>query len=206
MLRSLAYDPTLFERCVHLLADLAVHDDDEDRSDAAAALKSLFFAHLSGTHATAEQRIQVMESFVRSPDPKKQGLGLQALDALLEASHFSSAYDFSFGSRSRNFGYRPTFPQIRIWYAAVLKSAEALAGSALPAAAKVPGVVAASFCGLWTHAQMHDDLERVSHAIASKGYWREGWIAIRQTLTHGKADLSPEEGASSGARKGAPPY
>jgi hypothetical protein len=192
LLRSLAYDPALFERSANLLADFAVEDADKDKSEAGSALKSLFFVYLSGTHATLEQRIRVMESLVRSPHERRQQLGLEALRALLEAWHFMSAYDFEFGSRSRDFGYHPTFAELQAWCSTVLKSAEELANSDLPATAGVPGVVASAFRGLWTRAILYDDLEQISRTFASKGYWREGWIAICQTLNYGRRDLTAE--------------
>ena len=64
LLRSLAYEPTLFARCAELLAVFAILDDKENQSEAAKALTSLFFAYLSGTHATVEQRVEVMEELI----------------------------------------------------------------------------------------------------------------------------------------------
>ena len=34
-----------------------------------------------------------------------------------------------------------------------------------------------------------DELERISHAIAAKGFWREGWIGARQTRISDGATL-----------------
>lgn len=192
LLRSLAYDPGLFDCCANLLADFAIGDSDEKHSDVARTLKSLFFPYLSGTHATISQRIHVMEGLIRSPDAKRQRLGHEALRALLESWHFMSAYDFEFGSRSRDFGYHPTFVELQAWYAAVLKSAEVLAASDLPGRADIPRIVAQVFRGLWTVAHMYSDLERVSRVFGSNGYWRDGWIAIRQTLNYDQTKLSPD--------------
>lgn len=192
LLRSLAHDAPLFERCAGLLADFAAEDDDVEKSEAARALTSLFLPYLSGTHATVGQRICVMEGLVRSGDPKRQSIGVQALAALLEAMDFLAAYEFEFGSRSRDYGYSPSFAEVRSWYAAVLKSAEALARSGLRGGADVPFVIASSLRGLWSNAQMYDDLERVSRSFIRTGYWMEGWIAVRETLNYSKGDLNPE--------------
>ncbi|MCH8491571.1 MAG: hypothetical protein LAT81_16830, partial [Oceanicaulis sp.] len=51
LLRSLAYDPALFERCAELLADFAVEGGDKGEIESADVLESLFFPYLSGTHA-----------------------------------------------------------------------------------------------------------------------------------------------------------
>jgi hypothetical protein len=184
LLRSLAYEPALFERCAELLAAFAVLDKDGSKSDAATALTSLFFIYLSGTHATIEQRLRVMEGLIKSDDPRRQALGLEALQHLLRTSHFTSSYDFQFGSRSRDHGYHPNFPQVQAWFAAVLRSAEAIGLSGLPVAAAVRRIVGQSFRSLWASAGVHDDLERVSRAWASQSYWRDGWIGARQTLNY----------------------
>lgn len=188
LLRSLAYDPIYFDRCSNLLVDLAIEDPDQDNCQATSALKSMFFAFLSGTHATIEQRIGVMEDLVCSLDSKKQRLGLELLKALLESWRFSSAYEFEFGSRSRDYGYNPTFVQLKTWFARVVQSVQRLASLDLPGVAEVPGVLASAFRDLWVRVHIYDDLENVTRAFASKGYWREGWIAVRQTLSSYRTD------------------
>jgi len=190
LLRSLAYEPKLFERCTALLASFAAFDDDGEKSDAGKSFTSLFFAYLSGTHAPVRQRILVMEGLIRSGEPRRQTLGLGALGALLESSHFTSSYDFRFGARSRDHGYHPNFRQVQAWYAAVLASAVGLGAPSV--AEEVRGIIGARFRGLWTHACLYDDLERVTRAVTAEGYWREGWIAARQTLISDGAGMTPE--------------
>ncbi len=192
LLRSLAYDAALFERCADLLVAFALRDEDTEKSEAAKILKSLFFVYLSGTHATVDQRIRVMQGLLNSGDPKRRGLGLEALRALLESSHFMSGYDFQFGSHSRDHGYRPNFQQAQAWYASVLSIAEAIATSGLPVAEAVQRTIGPTFRGLWGNAQMVEDLERVSHSILAKNYWRDGWIAARQTLSYDGTLMSPD--------------
>ena len=182
LLRSLAFDSALFERCTELLVIFATEDTPADNVGVTESVASLFFAYLSGTHATVEQRIAFMERLVRSGDEKRQALGIEALQALLQAGHFTSSHDFQFGSHSRDYGYSPTAPQLRDWYEAVLKSAEVLAISDLPTAKGVQNAIAGSIRDIWTRA--YGAVERVSRTIAAKGYWREGWIAVRQTLNY----------------------
>ena len=110
-------------------------------------------------------------------------LGLNALRAMLEAWHFSSGAKFEFGSRSRDYGYWPrTKAEVPGWYAAVLKVAEKYAVGKDPIAAQVRTIIGRKFRGLWTKAGMYDDLDRVCHAIRNAGFWREGWIAVKDTL------------------------
>lgn len=101
-------------------------------------------------------------------------------------------YSFEFGSRSRDFGYRPTFAAARSWYAAVLKCAEKIIVSGACGSEDIPPVLASAFRGLWTNARMVEDLERLSRVIVEKVYWREGWIAIRQTIHYDQAHMPAE--------------
>lgn len=39
---------------------------------------------------------------------------------------------------------------------------------------------------------MYNDLERITRAIAAKGFWREGWIAIRQTRQFDDKGMPPD--------------
>ncbi len=80
LLRSLAYDPPLFERSVQLLARAATQSTDErEAKEASDTFVSLFTIYLSGTHATIEQRLGVIERLLRSGEAKARTLGLAAL-------------------------------------------------------------------------------------------------------------------------------
>jgi hypothetical protein len=122
LLRSLAYDPPLFERSVQALARAAMQSTDErEAKKASDTFVSLFTIYLSGTHATIEQRLGVIERLLRSGEAKARALGLAALDEVLEATHFSSGYRFEFGARSRDYGYQPqNDADVTRWYGAAL--------------------------------------------------------------------------------------
>ena len=81
--------------------------DEREAKEASDTLVSLFTIYLSGTHATVEQRLGVIERLLRSAEAQSLALGLAALGKVLEATHFSSSYRFEFGTRSRDFGYQP---------------------------------------------------------------------------------------------------
>lgn len=53
-------------------------------------------------------------------------------------------------------------------------------------------LVARNFRGLWTFAQMHGELERLSRRFADDGFWREGWVACRRTMHFDRNRLTPE--------------
>lgn len=201
VLRSLAYDPALFERAALLSVRLLlVEEDDHGRKGERDVFASLFSLYLSGTHATLEQRLRVIEALLRSPDPKRQALGASALRASLEAVHFFSVLSFDFGARSRDFGYWPhTFAEVQSWFRAAVHLATTIASSAADSALKIRSTLADAFRGLWLRAGIHEELERACTAIAQAGFWPEGWLAVRQTIHFDAAGL-PRDVAESLAK------
>lgn len=195
LLRSLAYDPPLFERSVLLLARAATQSTGErDAKKASDTFVSLFTIHLSGTHATVEQRLGVIERLLRSPDEKSHALGLAALDKLLKTRGFSSHYRFEFGARSRDYGYQPrTDADVTRWYSAALALIERLALSEEMFQPELRGLLARNFSGLWISVDMYGELERLSRRFGTNGFWCEGWVACRQTIKFHRDRLAPED-------------
>jgi len=205
LLRSLAYDATLFERSTALLLRIAkvpsaasaeARTTNRDANEASRAFASLFPIYFSGTHATLDQRLAAIQSLVRPDDSRNRTLGLMALKAALETSHFGPRVNFEFGARSRDYGYWPsTKDAVREWFSQTIQMAEELACSDHPSAPQVRTVLADEFRGLWTGALMHDDLERVCRAISERVFWIEGWIAVRQTIFYDSKGFTPEVSA-----------
>lgn len=194
LLRSLAYDPPLFERSASVLARAATQSTDErDAKEASETFVSLFTIYLSGTHATIEQRLGLIERLLRSGEPKPRSLGLAALDEVLEATHFSSSHPFEFGARSRDYGYRPRGDEdVTRWYGSALALIERLALDDGVLKPELCNLLARNFRGLWASAQRYDILEGQSRRIAADGFWREGWVACRQTMRFDNDRLDPD--------------
>lgn len=194
LLRSLAYDPPLFERSAHLLALVATQSVDErDAKQASDIFNSLFTIHLSGTHATIEQRLAVVERLLRSSDAKARMLGLTALDHVLKTTFISSGYRFEFGARSRDYGYKPRSEAERTrWYGAALGLIEKLALTEGVLKPEMSTRLARNFRGLWTRTRVHGELERLFRRFADGGFWREGWVACRQTMSFDRERLPTE--------------
>jgi len=156
ILRSLAYDAKLFDRSVAVLATLAIHGSPTIAKEAEKVHASLFYLHLSGTHATPEQRLAAALKLVRSDDAAQKKLGFAALDAMLEAYHFSSHFEFKFGARSRDYGYQPKiYGDITRWYGSALAAAmELFREGKHHRAAK--GLIASNFRGLWVRGRIRE--------------------------------------------------
>lgn len=118
LLRSLAYDGVYFGESVSLLTKFALKEDADERSNSVLdILKSLFGARLSGTCATVEQRLKIIESLLdNNPD-----IALKLISELLKTRDFMSSYGFDFGSDVRDYGYEPsTYDEIDDWYSSAL--------------------------------------------------------------------------------------
>ena len=189
LLRSFAYDPPLFERSAQLLARAVTRiTDQREAKRASDTFVSLFTIYLSGTHATIEQRLGVIERLLRSGEAKARALGLAALaGAGGDALH--SAYGFEFGARSRDYGYSPRATPSDPIVRSRISLIERLALTEGVLKPELRDLLARNFRGLWTSAHMHDELERLFRRFAADGFWREGWAACRQTMRFDRGRL-----------------
>ncbi len=194
ILRSLAYEPRTFDRCAALLSGIAEAQDVSVRSNETSKLfASLFTIHFSGTHATIEQRLSVVDTLAGSSNAKLRALGLAALKSMLKTSHFSPAQTFQFGARSRDYGYWPRrTSEVKQWFGETLKLAGSLALLDAPPAAEARSAIADAFRGLWHVECIHDDLECLCEAIGQRQFWADGWVAVRQTIFYDSKGMTPE--------------
>ncbi|MGJ7609237.1 hypothetical protein ACSFA7_33230 [Variovorax sp. LT1R20] len=184
LLRSLAYDPLLFERSAHVLARASTQDTkNEDAKKASNTFLSLFTIYLSGTHASIEQRLNVIEQLLSSGEPKARALGLAALSKVLMSGHFSSAHKFSFGARSRDYGYRPSSDdEIRKWYGSAVAFIERLSMVRSELVPDLRDLLAKNFRRLWILVNKQNEFEELFLRFAANGFWREGWMACLRTM------------------------
>jgi hypothetical protein len=194
LLRSLAYNADQFERAALLLARFVAAEPPDYRDDnSRGRFLNLFQLYLSGTHASIDQRLRIVDALISSENARSVSSGLDALDALLEAWHFSSTYGFAFGARPRNYGWHPrTYEEVASWYRAAITRARQLALSEGPIADNARTILSKNFRGLWSKASMIDELDAMARALSAQKYWSEGWIAVRNTIRFDAADMNPE--------------
>ena len=194
LLRSLAYDPSLFDRSVEVLAQTATQTEEERAAkEISDVFVSLFPIYLSGTHATIEQRLAVIERLLHSDESPARALGLRAMDAVLKTTHFSSGYQFEFGARSRDYGFFPDSDEkLTGWYSAALTLVERLASTDEWLKRDMRSIIARNFSSLWTRARVYAQVENLSRTFAADGFWREGWFACKSTLRFNSARMETE--------------
>jgi hypothetical protein len=179
LLLSLAYDPDLFDRAVALLFDLI---EDEQPSPYSNHVKksfpSLFQIYLSGTHATIEQRLAVIESLLGSESKQRREFGIAALNAALTTGDITSHQRFDFGAWPRDYGFNPrTRDEIVHWFRSALSLCKRLLANET-IAPQVRKTVADNLRGLWNHVEMYDEVEEICKVFSTGHFWPEGWKAI----------------------------
>jgi hypothetical protein len=194
LVHALAYEPGLFERSVKLLCKFAeVLDEGNFEGEAVRAFTSLFYIVGSGTHAPLSMRLKVLDNLLRSDKSVERQLGFKGLDAAMKTDHFTPYSPFEFGARSRDYGSHPTNGgEIGQWFEDVLTFAEPFALGDSAVAAPLRKATARQFRGLWTHVSRYHALERMAKAVAGTGFWRDGWVAARQTLQHDGSALKDD--------------
>ncbi|WP_412755129.1 hypothetical protein [Legionella pneumophila] len=193
ILRLLTYEAVLFDRCVQVLIHFALIEksgNENNSNSSRATLRSLFFLYLSGSHASIEQRVGVINKLICSDMHQENELGLSLLEAALESEHFSSYYEFDFGARTRDYGLYPKIQQdIIYWYTAFVDLITGLALSDKVIATQARSIFAKKLPGLWLKVRIVNLLEESILKIHNHtaGQWSDGWIALHRILKNKKA-------------------
>jgi hypothetical protein len=193
LIRKIAYDADLFQRCCDLLLKFCTTEkEDENYNSIRELTASLFLPQLSGTCATVDQRLEVLADCLSEGSPNTS-MALPILNKLLEAWHFSSHYSFEFGARPRGYGYLPkTWGDVTNWYSSVVAFTQAVILTKPTFSDDFKKCLANHFRAIWTKGRAEEALETATLAITEQSFWSDGWMAIRQTMNFDKKHL-PED-------------
>ena len=199
LLRLLAYDASLFDRCLDVLLKFAVVEKDRQGS-AGRIAESLFLVTLSGTLAKTDQRLRWLEKRLRSDDESVGSIACRCLWKALKSQDFRSEYNFEFGARKRDFGWEPTDEEKEDWYVRFIDLSVKAVEGALPVAPGIKNILAGRFRDLWAVAikagGVKDSLSRAVKSFAESGCedgWKEGWVAIRETIFRDGKKMAEED-------------
>lgn len=199
LLRSIAYDAHLFERCLDVLLRFSIVEYDRQGA-AGQIIESMFLLGLSGTHAKTSQRLKWLEERLRSDDESVRSLACRCLSKALKSRAFSSGYDFDFGARRRDFGWKPTDGDKNDWYVKFIDMSVKIVGEALPVSSDVKNLISERFRDLWAVAikveGVKNSLSRAVRSFVDAGQeegWEEGWSAIRTTIFYDGKNVAEED-------------
>lgn len=192
LLRSLAYDSSLFGDAVSALLKFALAEPEDYRSDSVReTLQSLFYSHLSGTLAPPEQRAIFLKSLASSGEEVKQKLALRLLQASLEVRHFSCHYSFDFGAHKRTYGWHPkTLDDFRNWYGTFTQLTAQLGNTNTQIGLDARSLLGTAIRGLWGDEWLNEMLINVARELASVDDWPDGWVGVRNALHWDKEHLA----------------
>lgn len=183
LLLLLAYEPSAFERCIRLLIHLADFEDESNKNASARNQITKFFqAYLSGTHATLEQRIAIMNECLSSDVSRRIELGFKMLATALEDRCTGFGMN-AFGARPRDYGLHPSHDELVEWRSAFIDKALQLGTSGYPAL-EVPArqIMANTFRGMWRQVAMREKLSDAARKLHAHKPWGEGWKAIQSVI------------------------
>jgi len=186
LLQLVAYEAKYFDRSVKLICRFALTEIlGEKNNSIRSQLSSLFQIYLSGTHATLNQRCQVVSRLLNSVALQEQELGLFLLNRSLMYGSVTG-FNYSFGARLRDYGWHPNPKQIFEWYVNYIELCGSMAIQNDSRGSQVRKLLGNNFRGLWKIGL--DELDNILEAVAIKIHksqsWYEGWVAVKSILRY----------------------
>lgn len=183
LLQLLAYESRAFDRCIRLLIHVAGYEkENDDNNSLGSQITKFFQAYLSGTHATLEQRITIMNECFSSDVPRRIALGFKMLAPTLEDRWTGFGMN-AFGARPRNYGLHPSHDELVQWRSAFIDVAVQLGTSGDPAI-EVPArqIMENTFRGMWSQIAIREKLIDAARKLHAHRPWGGGWKAVRSTI------------------------
>ncbi|WP_429154006.1 hypothetical protein [Aeromonas media] len=183
LLQLLAYESSAFERCIRLLIHVADYEKENDSNNSLIKQIANFFqAYLSGTHATLEQRIAIMNECFSSDVPRRIALGFKMLATALEDRCTGFGMN-AFGARPRDYGLHPSHDELVQWRSAFIDKALQLGISGDPALeAPARQIMANTFRGMWGQQAIREKVIDAARKLHAHRPWGDGWKAVRSTI------------------------
>ena len=201
LLEILAYEPYLFDRCMTIFTKMADYEDENNTYKSVKKRMTDFFRpYFSGTHATLEQRIAIVNKCLKSESNKRrQSLVLEFLSVALEGQqkYIHSGHN-EFGSRPRDFGYIPDEHEAvewdAKWHNAFIDIVVKIAISdGAPLQGDARKLLADKFLRLHRRIPVRDKLVAAAEQINSHKYWHEGWQPVRMTIYFDYTDKDDDQ-------------
>lgn len=193
VLVHIAHEQTLFPRAMEILLAFAMTVGDAREAPAARRhFLERFWSCLSFTLADQEARLAVIDRLLDDPSHAVREVGLDALDYMLEADHFSSSLDPAFGAKARLREWRPENGEgYTSWYRAAYDRLLRAASSDTTLQEQVRRIVP-------SHLRAHikegfaDLAFEAMRRVGCSGYWDAGWRAAAKVLHFDNGKLAPK--------------
>lgn len=183
-LQLLAYESKYFERCIKLLICIADQESAGNNYDSARnKIKRFFQPYLSGTHASLDQRVAIMNECIGSSMAGRRGLGLEMLETALSGPSWTGFGINEFGARPRDYGFRPSYDELVEWLITFIDILVRLGTSGVPEFEDdARRILADKFRWIWRHGGIRSKLIDAARKLHAHRTWGEGWKAVRSTI------------------------
>lgn len=180
----LAHEPALFARAMEVLLAFALADGDaRDDHKATKHFLERFWTHLSCTMADQETRLDFIDRLLDDPSQDVRALGLEALDHMLDAGHFSSSLNLEFGAKAHLTEWRPgNCAGYGSWFGAAYERATRIACGNGPGTERARDIIASHFREHLDAGLPELPIAAV-RAVRGEGYWDAGWRAVVDGLS-----------------------
>ncbi|TGQ04886.1 MULTISPECIES: hypothetical protein [unclassified Mesorhizobium] len=197
LLVHLAHEQRLFGRAIDVLIDFTLADrDTRDEFKARPHLLERFWPILSLTLADQDTRLLRIDRMLSNPDDRVRALGVEALDHMLDANHFSSSLSLEFGAKARLKEWRPNNGAgYRPWFDAAYDRLVMIAKGEHADTGRAREVIAEHFREHYD-SSIDDKTLDAMRAVRGAGYWERGWRAINDTLHLMRSRPAPENPAA----------
>ena len=192
ILTYIAYDPKLFHRATILIVEFAKSEEkNENNNSIRDILYKMFHIALSGTHATIEERLKIVDILIYDSNIISNELALKLIDELLETGGFIGHVINENTSRKRDYGYYPkNKEEYRKWYITILQYCKKLINSNV-FKEEIKEIISNNFRNL-ASVGFYYDLEGIVENVLINENWPQIWIAIGATKHFDKNEIPKE--------------
>lgn len=192
ILAYIAYDQESFSRAVMLLIKFAKSEKKgESYNSIRNIVYKLFHIVLSGTHATIDERLKIVDILIKSSCEIENDLAFKLIDELLETGGFVEQIINEETSRKRDYGYIPkTQEEYRLWYITILKYCELLILNKI-FKEKIKEIVTNNFRNI-ASCGFYNELENLVKKVLENETWPQVWISIG-VIKHFDKNKVPKE-------------
>jgi hypothetical protein len=184
-LEKLAFRKETFTRAATFLRKLAAAEtEDRISNNASGQFKGLFHIYLSGTEATPNARLKILDEGLRSRHARERELCIDALDAMLETGHYSrSGGAEEIGSADALIDWQPeTYGEIRDFYRAAIDRLKAIALHDDSFALKAKLILGKRLRSLFNQFEPPEIKQLIDEIVRRYGFWPDAIQEINEWL------------------------
>ena len=196
-LEKLVFRHESFDTAATLLRRLAASETEQTISNnATGQFIHLYQIYLSGTEASPDMRLLVLDDGLRSINPKEREVCIAALNKMLETGHFSRGGGAEeIGSQVRLKDWMPnTYGEIWGFLRVGLKRLTDIALSNDPFARQAKNIIGSHIRGLIGKLPFQEIKATISHILSRDGFWPEAVEKVNEWLYFNRKEAPQELG------------